>query len=795
MVVSLMWMSGPTRRTPDTTDSGARRRAQASRRDGSTRSRFRPSFPLVEAKLNPPSPRPDLVPRDRLVARLTSEPRPPVALVIGPMGYGKTSLLAQWVAREDRPVAWLTLDDYDNDPSVFLTYLAAAIDRLAPIDGSIRSAIAAHGSRLLATAVPRLAAELHRLGRPAALVLDDAHRLVNPLCVDALTALLAHLPSEFQIAIATRTQTELPVGSLRAAHALVEITRLDLAFDSEEAAALVSASGCPMGAEEVRALRERTEGWPAGIYLASLACVRAAHSVSPIEVASGRDGYIADYLRSEVMGRLPAEDASFLRRTSILEAVEPAAADAVAGLPASAGRLRALAYENQLITEIARSGGAFQYHTLLGEFLQAELERYEPELIPELHRRAEAWYSSVGQISLAIEHAFRAADMEGAASLFPRAFLALLYGGHGDRLDRWLSEFDDDAFAKHPPLTATGSWVHLLNGRPAAAEHLMDIAEGATFTGEPGDGTASFESGRAIVRAVMVRHGPEDMLANAAFAVSAEGPGSPWRTNALLQLGWAYLLLGHGPEADAALRDAVDANATSGSMVAWATRASLAIARRDWGLAEEFARASRHVLEHAQLGNLAVSLLTYATAARIAVHRGNVERARKELVLAQLVRPLATYGLPYFAVAARLELAHAYLATADPVGARNVVSEAEEVCQKRPGLGVLIEQVAEMRRRLSESANTLVGSSALSAAELRLLPMLSTPLTFKEIAERVSRSTYTVKSQAISIYGKFDASSRSEAVERAIEVGLLEPFPQIAPRPKRHSPRGGLDDR
>jgi LuxR family maltose regulon positive regulatory protein len=205
------------------------------------------------------------------------------------------------------------------------------------------------------------------------------------------------------------------------------------------------------------------------------------------------------------------------------------------------------------------------------------------------------------------------------------------------------------------------------------------------------------------------------------------------------------------------------------------------MARSDWSAAERFAQESEAIVTRAQLAHILPALSTYAVTARIAIHRGDLARAREELVRAQLVRPLATYAAPWVSVGALLELARAYLAIADPAGARNVVAEAEAIARRRPALGILNARLAEMRRRLRDAASTLAGSSALTAAELRLLPILSTPLTFKEIGERVFLSPHTVKTHAISIYGKLQASSRSEAVEHAIELGLLEPFPGLSP--------------
>jgi LuxR family maltose regulon positive regulatory protein len=176
---------------------------------------------------------------------------------------------------------------------------------------------------------------------------------------------------------------------------------------------------------------------------------------------------------------------------------------------------------------------------------------------------------------------------------------------------------------------------------------------------------------------------------------------------------------------------------------------------------------------------VASSVLVHAVTARVAIHRGDLRRGREELVHAQLVRPLASYALPSTAVVALLDVARAYLAIADPAGAGSAVSEAERIIQRRPDLGVLTAQLADLRRRSRGSAQALPGPSTLTPAELRVLPMLSTHLLFEEIGERLHVSRHTVKTQAASIYSKLGVSSRGEAIDRAIEIGLLEPFPGL----------------
>jgi LuxR family maltose regulon positive regulatory protein len=757
-----------------------RRRRGAGALDGSTRG-FEPSFPLVEAKLHLPVPNPSTVSRARLTGLLLAEPRSPAVSIVAPPGYGKTVLLADSAAQETRDVAWLTLGEFDNDPSVFLTYVAAAIDRIGPIDPAVGAALAAPGTRVLAVAVPRLASELYRRRRPGVLILDDVHRLVDRTCLDALAALLELLPPGFQVAMAARTSPDLPFGRLRAKRQLLEIGQDQLAFDADETEALAARAGHRLSRDQARALAERTEGWAAAIYLASIAHRRGETRVTMTTDVSGRHGYIADYLRSELRPVLDDGDVTLLTRTSILDGVEPKLAEAVAGLADAQDRLRRLARANLLIGEVDALETSYRYHHLLRDHLRAELERREPGIEPELHRRAAAWYSATGRPELAIEHTIAGGDVDAAARLVEEATLRTYLLGHGDRLARWFRSLDDAAFERRPSLAVGAALVHALSGRPGEADRLADIVERSTFGGVPANGSASFESARAMLRAAMVRRGPDDALANAALAAAAEGPGSPWRTMALELLASAHVMRGDAPAADAALALAIEAAPAGGSYAfyALAVRASLAMARRDWDAAIGWARESHDRFEQMHVDAVASAVLVHAVAARVAIHRGDLARGREELVRAQLARPLASHVLPSTAVGALVEVARAYLAISDPAGARNAIAEAERIIQRRPSLGVLTEQLAELRQQSRGSASDLTGPSTLTPAELRVLPMLSTHLMFEEIAERLHVSRHTVKAQVVSIYGKLAVSSRGEAVDRAIEVGLLEPFPGL----------------
>ena len=294
---------------------------------------FRPSFPLVEAKLQSPAPRPGTVDRSRLLRLLTDASGPRIVSLIAPPGYGKTTLLAQWAARERRPVAWLTLDTLDNDPGILVAYLAAAFDRIQPIDGSIADGLTGSGERVLRSAVPRLASSLGRWRRPAVLILDDAHRLVDRASLDALVALFDHLPPGTRVAIAGRAEPDLPFARYRAQRDLLEVGPGLLALDEDETAALTAGAGFPLDPDAVRSLAARTEGWAAGTYLACLALGRGDPQAGPIGDVSGADRHIAAYIRSEVGSHLDDQDLAFLMRTSVLETITPASPRPSPGCP------------------------------------------------------------------------------------------------------------------------------------------------------------------------------------------------------------------------------------------------------------------------------------------------------------------------------------------------------------------------------------------------------------------------------------------------------------------------------
>jgi LuxR family maltose regulon positive regulatory protein len=730
----------------------------------------------------PPAPSGATVRREHLIALLADRGAPPVTALIAPPGYGKTTLLADWAAQEPRPVAWLTVTDLDNDPVHLLTDLIAAYRTIGPVDPTLEGRLPSGSERLLAGPLPRLLASLSAWTEPAVLVLDDVHRVVDTGALDILSILLDRHPLGFRVALAGRSSPDLPFARLRAQRMLQEIGTVDLALDTTEAAELVRLAGAELPPQVVRDLTLRTEGWAAGIYLAVIGRAEAGDPLA-VGTVSGSDRYIAEYLRSEVGRALASDDLEFLTQTAILETVTPGAALAVTGLDRPGERLERLAAANLLIAPVPGNVVTYRYHNVLREYLGSELDRRDPAAAAVAHTKAAAYYATSGMDEQAIEHALASRDLDMAARYLAAAILPLYHRGQGALLVRWLDRFSVRDLERAPMLAATGAWLYLLEGSVERAEILGDITE-RTDPATLGRDADAFRPLQAILRATLGRHGFADYMASARQVLADSGVPRQWRSAAAVHLGIAYLYapvpdLGAADAMFTEAREIAPATAAGVHMTAAAFRAAIRLRRGEIADAVPFAARAREALATIDGTHTVASLMVHAVDARVRGAHADIEGAREALVRAQIVRPLATHVAPWQSVPALLELARAYLAASDLGGAQTALRHAEDIVRRRPGLGGLVDELLELRRRLIDASDVLAGSSTLTTAELRVLPLLPTYLSFEEIGERLNVSRNTVKTHAMSIYGKLWASSRGEAVERAVALGLLEPYPVL----------------
>ena len=702
----------------------------------------------------------------------------PVVVVSAGPGWGKTTLLAQWAARSDRRFAWVEIDEHDNDPIVLLTYVAAALDRIEALDPKVFDALSSRGSSLETTVVPRLGAALSRMTQPVVLVLDELQLLGTQECLDAVAALAGHVPDQSQLVLSARGVPAVPLALMRARGLALEVGVDDLRMDRVEAHQLLREAGLDLRDDDVDELTEQTEGWAAGLYLAALSAKSGAGDVHTTPTFTASNRFVSEYLRSELLAHVAAEDLHFLTRTSVLTRMSGSLCDAVLDTTRSAAALESLARSNLFLVRLDATGEWYRYHHLFRDLLRAELARTDPDAVQRLLARAADWSEANAQPETAIAYAQEADAVDRVARLVERWALPVYESGRVATVERWFEWLEPrGALERHASVAVLGALVATVSGRPAQAERWADAAEAGSHEGALPDGSASLDSWLAFLRALRCRGGVATMRADAEQARHLLALTSPHRSNALLMVAVGRLLAGELDEADELFADvaeeALQLGAPEAAAVALGERAAIAIAREAWVAAQEVSDKALRIIGDARMEAYPSSVLAYAVAARVTLRRGKVEQAQQLLVRSQPLRRGLTYALPWFAVQARLELARAYLGLADGPGAGTMLREIEQVMHRRPDLGTLGDEVEELRTKLQTVGATAPTASTLSEAELRILPLLATHLSFPEIGQRVYLSRHTVKSHAVAIYRKLSVTSRNEAIARAEQLGLL----------------------
>jgi LuxR family transcriptional regulator, maltose regulon positive regulatory protein len=756
------------------TDTGARQRVSEPRRAD------RSALDLIASKLRRPQVRPGTVRRPSLVERLARDDQRSIVSVVAPGGYGKTTLLSQWAERNGQAFAWVSVDEADNDPKVLLTYVAEALNAIEPVGERVFEALASPASSVPGSVVPRLGAAFWSMTAPVVLVLDDVHLLHDSECRAALSVLADHVPAGSRLALAGRDEPPLRIARLRAEGRITEIGPGDLSLTREEASSLLHAAELALSEDEVAVLHQRTEGWPAGLYLAAL-CLREGGPLTGAAVSfGGDDRFVSDYLEAEFLARISPQQRTFLTQTAVLERLCGPLCEAVLGQPGSAASLADLARSNLLLVPLDRRGQWYRYHHLFRDMLLAQLERQTPDLIPVLQRRAADWYLRHGLPSEALDYCFAGEDVDEAARLVRKLYLPTDRQGRTATLQRWFRWLDErGAIEQHPMHAVLAAFVAVNSGRPAEAERWADMVDRWQHQDAPRAEDPSTEAWAAVLRAVLCRRGVEQMRTDADEAVRKLAAENIVAPVGQLLLGIANILCGDLDGAGASLAEAVRAAEQVGAhenlAFALCERSLVAMTRSEWRRAEALAGQAGTVLRREGIEDSFATPMICAVQARTAMRRGDIPAARQALVGAQRLRHLLTYAIPYLAVQVRIELIRVHVALADLAGARTLMQEIEELFKQRPGLGTLVEEAESLRDQLAKERGSYVpGASALTAAELRLLPLLSTHLSVPEVAAELFLSPHTIKTQMKSIYRKLDASTRSQVVTRARDLGLLE---------------------
>jgi LuxR family maltose regulon positive regulatory protein len=698
------------------------------------------------------------VPRTGLVNRLRVSHAAPVVIVTAPRGYGKTTLVAEWARRDGRPFAWYAVDGAGG-PDDFAAQLAESVSRV--IDGRV----APGGPDETAARVGRALASS---STPVVVVLDGVDRLRDAGSIRLVERLAGELPDGSQLVLVSTAEPPLPLARLRSQGKLFEIGAADLRFGGREAAALLHGAGRTLDHVEVEALNARVEGWPAGLALA----------------ASGAVGSSAmlDHLRATVLASLSDDDVRFLARVSVLERLSGPLCDVVANETDSWARLERLERSNVFLFPLDPERRWYRLHPVFREALRSELGRREPGSEPALRSRASTWCAVYGDPELALDYAREAGDLEQLTTLLERSTLPFAGPSRPARIERWLGPFDDAAVLdRHPAVAAMGALTWAMTGHPDAAERWADAAErSASVPRRRGERVTAAPSTPwpALLRSLMCPSDAEEMRTNAQSALDALPAGSAWRAPVLAVLGSAHALEGDASNAESIFREAADTAASAGApateSLALAGRSLLATERGDWSRADALADAAVETVRASRLDGSVTSLFAFAAAARAALRRGDWASVHANLERADELLPQLSYAIGGFAVSLRIEFARVRLALGDADGVVRLLDEVDAIFERRPKLGVLREDAVEIRARVEAQTGRADGRmSTLTAAELRLLPLLATHLSFREIAERLYVSRNTVKTQAISVYRKLGVSSRGEAIGRASDLGLV----------------------
>jgi LuxR family transcriptional regulator, maltose regulon positive regulatory protein len=726
----------------------------------------------LDLRLQPQATREGFVHRDRVLEQIC-EADVPVVAVLAPPGYGKTTVLGQYQADQDLPSAWLTLDVTDNDPVALLVDLTRTLAAAGMLVDTGERPSPAGSSDVLTVGVNMLVEALDpTVG--GILFLDQIDHLESQKALDVVGEVLVRFAGLMRVVVASRSPVGLPLGLLRSMGYVVEITTDALAMDANEAAAMFASMGIEVG-EGLTSILGRTEGWPVGLYLTAMAM--KAGSPSPVDhVVQGNDFYLADYLRQELLGAVTATTMSFLTRTSILSRLSGPLCDFVLEVDDSGSMLAQLERANLLIVPMDRTRTWYRYHSLLQDYLRSELDRHEPDIEKALHGRAATWFESNGYPDLAIEHVKDAGDIEHFAAMVTQSARRVYAEGRMEKISGWLHALEEGkALPDHPELAALGAFGLALEGDAAASERFGMSA----FTDDDGHLVDDDLLGpfALLLRSHQVLRGPEQARADAQDARTAFGKQVEWIPNCLGAEGFATAAI-EGVEAAEVLW--TDGLWRSESMQAYpfttlglAERALAAIARFDWDEAESWNARAMGLIEDRRLDRYITSGLAFTIAARLAARTGDISTARTHLASAATVRPRLTLAMPILAVQTLNEMAKAYIEVADMGGARRVARDAADIIAVRPRLGTIASEHQAIKERLAEMPAGSVGVSSLTTAELRLLPLLVTHLTYPEIGERLYVSRHTVKTQAMSIYRKLGVSSRTGAVEKARDAGLI----------------------
>jgi LuxR family transcriptional regulator, maltose regulon positive regulatory protein len=735
-------------------------------------------LPLAAAKLAPPRPRRGMVERPRIARALDAGRDAVLTLVAAPAGYGKTTAVRAWTSDRDAALAWVTLDTGDNDPGRLWTYAATAIDGIRPdlARRALQRLEAATGP--MEAAIDALMDGIAAYSGEIDLVVDDLHTVTEPECLATLAYALRRVPPNLRILALTRTDPVLGLPRLRAAGDLADLRADELAFTLAEAREfLVERNGIALEASEVELLHDRTEGWPAALFLAAVWLRRVGDPHVAVRAFGADQRFLADYLSAEAIGALDADARAFLLRAAVLRRFTPQLADEVLGRPDSAFVLAELERTNLFVARLEH-GGWYRVHSLFAEYAAFQLAAEDPAAVAEIHRRAAAWLRARGLLVEAIEHGVAAGDHAFVAGLLADHHLALVRSGRARTLLRWVETLPDDEVAARPELAVGAAAAATMIGRAVERRRLLQLADRARAERPHGVGPYA-EALAATVRAGAVDGGVASAVEDGRRAVEiAEAEADAVLVAALAGHARALYLAGDLDAAWAAGLRAVDHPDAAGRMPGHAfARSTLALVAADRGRTTAArAHADRAKALVSGVGSSRSWLGANASAALAAAlaAEGHLAEAERELVGAErfFADEVATVHHAWLLVVlsdVRCRRGRLDEAAATLRAAREVMDDLGH-CGRVPALAAAVEaQIADAESR--------AGSGEMleppSVAELAVLRLLQTDLSTREIGAQLFLSPNTVRTHTRALYRKLAVNSRADAVARADVLGLL----------------------
>lgn len=738
--------------------------------------------PPLETKLHAPRVRKEWIERGDLVDYLAAVPSM-LVLVNAPAGFGKTTLVAQWASSRaaDRPFAWISLEPDDNDPGRLWWHVASALQRSCPglNAAEVIAAFRAQIPDFAGTVLPLLLNELARLPEPVVLVLDDYHVIKDRDCQDQVAFAVQHLPPTVQLVLITRADPALPLARLRATGDMAEIRAEELRFGSHEVAGLITAvAGVQLSRDDLADLVDRTEGWPAGVYLAALSLCGHPSPSAFIRQFTGDSRFIVDFLVEEVLGRQPAEVRQFLARTSILSRFCAPLCEAVDGSAGAGAILDLLERENLFVVPLDDTRQWFRYHHLFAQVLRSELARAEPDIVPALHERASAWFLRSGLADEAISHAHAARDVAGVVNLIAWHWYAYTASGQVPAVRRWLSALGDEMISADPVAAHCAAWTAALSGDRESVRRWLPIVKTAGHDGPLPDGFRSMQSSAALLEATFGFDGLGPMRDAAVEAVRLEPvPDSPW--HALARAAYATALYWCGDRAAAAAQAQLALSSPSSiGLVRMLAYATWSLAEADEGHPDHAGRLAHSAREIVAdlgpgFGDAPQSSLAYTASGAVAAQRGRLTEARREFERALEIRRRQPGISPWATVEILLRLAPVLLETGDQTAAAGLLAEARQVLSALPdGADAQLARLDLIERQLPGHLPSVTPGRPLTEREETVLRMLGGTMSLREIGRELYVSPNTVKTHIRAIYRKLGVSSRGDAIAAGRDVDI-----------------------